>query len=92
MQNVDRTESDRTSNETDGTKNILNCNIRRFKLKKKKKTRFALRRAYQRYLFMKGRNHKSDAFQVAIQLLVVTTREVYMRTQVVCAKRLNFER
>ena len=32
MQNVDRIESDRTSNETDGSKNILNCNIRRFKL------------------------------------------------------------
>ena len=32
MQNVDRTESDRTSNETDESKNILNCNIRRFKL------------------------------------------------------------
>ena len=32
MQNVDRIESGRTSNETDGTKNILNCNIRQFEL------------------------------------------------------------
>ena len=32
MQNVDRIEYDRTSNKTDGTKNILNFNIRRFKL------------------------------------------------------------
>ena len=32
MQNVGRIESDRTSNETDGVKNILNCNIDRFKL------------------------------------------------------------
>ena len=30
MQDVERVESDRTSNETDGTKNVLNCNIRRF--------------------------------------------------------------
>ena len=28
MQDVDRIGSDRTSNETDGAKNILNCNIR----------------------------------------------------------------
>ena len=32
MQNVDRIESDRTSNETDEAKNILNCNIRRFEI------------------------------------------------------------
>ena len=32
MQNVDKIEYDRTSNKTDGAKNILNCNIRRFKL------------------------------------------------------------
>ena len=32
MQNVGRIESDRISNETNGAKNILNCNICRFKL------------------------------------------------------------
>ena len=32
MQNVDKIESDRTSNETDEEKNILNCNIRRFEI------------------------------------------------------------
>ena len=32
MQNVDRIESNRTSNETDGAKSILNCNIGRFEL------------------------------------------------------------
>ena len=53
--------------------------------------RFALRKAYQRYMFMNTRYYKSDAFQVAIQLLVVTTREIYIRTQAVCAKRLNVE-
>ena len=30
MQDIDRIESDRVSNETDGIKNILNRNIRRF--------------------------------------------------------------
>ena len=30
MQDADRIESDRTSNETDGAKNILNYNIRWF--------------------------------------------------------------
>ena len=48
--------------------------------------------AYLRFLLMNSKHHKNDAFQVAIQLLVVTTREIYMRTQVVCAKRLNIER
>ena len=32
MQNVDKIDYDRTSNKTDGVKNTLNCNIRRFKL------------------------------------------------------------
>ena len=32
MQNVDRIEYDRKSNKTDRAKNILNCNIRQFKL------------------------------------------------------------
>ena len=36
-------------------------------------------------------NYKSDAFHVTIQLLVFTTREIYVRTQVVRAKRLNVE-
>ena len=54
--------------------------------------RFALRRAHQRYLFMNSKHHKSDALQVAIQLLVVTTKEIYMRIQAMCAKRLNVER
>ena len=31
-------------------------------------------------------NDAMDVFQVAIQLLVVTTKEIYMRTQAVCAK------
>ena len=54
--------------------------------------RFTLSRAHQRYLFMNSKYRKSDAFQVAIQLLVVTTKEIYMRTQAVCVKRLNAER
>ena len=41
---------------------------------------------------MNGNHQKSDAFQVVIQLLVVTTREVCMRTQAACGKRLNVER
>ena len=32
-------------------------------------TRFALRRAHQRYLFMNSKHHKSDAFQVTIKPL-----------------------
>ena len=32
MENLDRIESDGTSNETDGAKNISNCNICRFEL------------------------------------------------------------
>ena len=51
--------------------------------------RLALRKAHQRYLFMNSKQNKSDAFQAAIQLLVVTTREIYMRTQAVCAKDYN---
>ena len=53
--------------------------------------RFVLRRAHQRYLFMNRKHHKSDGFQVAIQLLVVTTKEIYMATQAVCAKGLNVD-
>ena len=34
----------------------------------------------------------SDAFQVTIQLLVVTTREMYMRKQAMSARLLNVER
>ena len=37
---------------------------------------------------MNSKHQKSDAFQVAIQLLVVTAKEIYMRTQAVCAKHL----
>ena len=33
MHNVDKVEYDKTSNETDEAKNILNCNICRFKLR-----------------------------------------------------------
>ena len=40
---------------------------------------------------MRSKHHKSDVFQVTIQLLVVTTKEIYMRAQAVCAKRLNVE-
>ena len=54
--------------------------------------RFALRRAHQRYLFMNSKHHKNDTFQATIQLLVVTAKEKYKRTQAVCAKRLNVER
>ena len=46
-------------------------------------TRFALGRAHQCYLFMNSKHHKSDFFQVAIQLFVVTIREIYKRTQAV---------
>ena len=38
---------------------------------------------------MNSKHYKSDAFQVTIQLLVVTAREINMRTQAVYAKRLN---
>ena len=34
-----------------------------------------------------SKHYKSDAVQGAIHLLVVATREIYMRTQAVCAKR-----
>ena len=40
---------------------------------------------------MNSRHRKSDAFQVAIQLLVVTTKEICMRIHAVCSKRLNVE-
>ena len=43
-------------------------------------------------IHMNSKYHKSDAFQAAIQLLVVTTKETYMSTQAVCAKRLNVVR
>ena len=33
-----------------------------------------------------------DGFQASIQLLVVATGEIYIGTQAVCAKRLNFKR
>ena len=39
--------------------------------------RFALGRAHQRNLFMNSRHHKSDAYQAAIQMLVVSTKEIY---------------
>ena len=41
---------------------------------------------------MNSKHRKSDALQVAIQMFVVTTREIYMRTQAVSAKRLNVEK
>ena len=41
---------------------------------------------------MNSKHHKSDAFQVAIQLLVGTAKNIYMRTQVLCVKRLNVEK
>ena len=60
---------------------------------------FTLRRAHQHYLFMNSKHHKSNAFhhstnstKVLIQLIVVTYREIYMRTQAVCPKHLNVER
>ena len=34
----------------------------------------------------------TSAYQVAIQLFVVTTKEIYMRTQAVSAKRLNVKK
>ena len=37
---------------------------------------------------MNSKHHKSDAFQVAIQLLLVTTKEIHMIAKAVCAKRL----
>ena len=39
-----------------------------------------------------SKHHKNDIFQVAIQLLVVTTRKIRMRIQTVCAKLLSIER
>ena len=46
----------------------------------------------QGYLFMKTKHHKSEAFQVVIQLVVVTTKEIYIRTQAVYGKRPYVER
>ena len=46
---------------------------------------FALRRAHQWYLFM-------NSSQVAIQLLMVTMKRIYMRTQAMSAKHLYVER
>ena len=51
--------------------------------------RFAVRIAHQHYLFINSKHQKSDAFQVAIQLLVVTARKIYIKTQAVHAKCLN---
>ena len=42
---------------------------------------FALRGAHQRYMLMNRKHHKSDTYQVAIQLVMLTTRGKYMRTQ-----------
>ena len=53
---------------------------------------FALKRAHQRILFMNSDYYKSNGYQLTIQLLVVSTREIYIRTQAVSAKRLNVER
>ena len=53
---------------------------------------FVLKRISQRYIIMKNQCYKSDAFEVVIQLLVVTIKEIYLRTQAVCAKCLNVER
>ena len=42
---------------------------------------------------MNSKHNKSDAFQVAIQLLVMTTTEIHMRTEAVRAKtNIKFER
>ena len=41
---------------------------------------------------MNNKHHNSDALQVTIQLLVMTTKEIYMRTEAVCAKCQNVER
>lgn len=46
---------------------------------------FALRRAHQWYLFM-------NSNQVAIQLVMVTTKIIHMRTQAMSAKHLYVER
>ena len=35
-------------------------------------------------LLVQEKHRKIDAFEVAIQLLVVTIRKIYMRTQAVC--------
>ena len=51
-------------------------------------THFALKRAHQCFLFMNSKHTKSDVFQVAIQLLVVTTRKIYMRTQAMFSVKL----
>ena len=53
---------------------------------------YVLKRVHLRYQFMYSKHHKSDAFQVTIQLLVVTIRKIYMRTQAIIGKRLNIER
>ena len=40
---------------------------------------------------MNSKYQRRDVFQVAKQLLVVITKEIYMQTQSVCAKRINDE-
>ena len=40
---------------------------------------------------MNSKHHESDAFEAAIQMLVMTTKEICKRTQAVCAKRLNLK-
>ena len=42
-------------------------------------------------ILMSSKLHKSGAFEIASQPLVVTTRKIYMRTQTVFAKHLNVE-
>ena len=41
---------------------------------------------------MNSKHHKSDTFLITITLFVVTAREIYMRTQAVCPKRLHVEK
>ena len=44
---------------------------------------FALRRAHQRYLFMNSKHHKSDAFLLVNQLLLVKKMK-YICEHIIC--------
>ena len=59
-------------------------------------SKFTLRGAHQHYMFMNSKHHKIAKvmfFKSPFNcFLVVTRREICIRTQAVCAKRVNVER
>ena len=53
---------------------------------------FCSKQSLSALLVHEAKASKSVAYQDAYQLLVVTTSEIYMRTQAVCAKGVKVER